>query len=478
MISNFPKFLIYLYILFNSSLQAQEIWRESFGVPNKGIWGSEKGTILSDFEGIKTWTLEYPGVKLENTDDYAKTVATSGGRFEVVDITGKVTWRSEIIDIAGYLEVDIELTASETGSNNNASLKYLKAFYRLNDGPEKPFSVNGENLGDWGSSVAKQQHLAGEKLQIFVHLANDFASDKAILDEVKVIALEKPAEPIIKNDLLINEALFNPVAGGSDFIEIYNNSQNAVSTNRLYLASRDSKLELTQVYPVSVSKRLLLPGSYLALTRDTNGVYPFFKIKCAECFIQMGKFPSYNIDFDYVVLLDEKMNIIDEFYYTGTMHHPLLALEKGISLERISFNRSTNDAANWHSASTTAGYGTPGYANSQAEPANTKIPRITFSTESFSPNSDGYNDEYKIEYELEKPGYIANISIFDAAGRFVMKLSDNEILGTGGTIAWNGKDQTGQRKNMGVYIVLVEIFNSAGQVYRFKDGVVLTDILD
>jgi hypothetical protein len=156
----------------------------------------------------------------------------------------------------------------------------------------------------------------------------------------------------------------------------------------------------------------------------------------------------------------------------------LLAEEKGISLERISFTQNTNDLKNWHSASTTSGYGTPGYVNSQIEIENVETPKVTFSPESFSPNFDGYNDEYQINYELDKPGYVANISIFDAAGRFIMKLANNEILGTSGTFIWNGDDQTGQRQNLGVYVVLVEIFNTAGEIYHFKDGVVLTDVLD
>jgi hypothetical protein len=58
-----------------------------------------------------------------------------------------------------------------------------------------------------------------------------------------------------------------------------------------------------------------------------------------------------------------------------------------------------------------------------------------------------------------------------------MKLANNEILGTSGTIVWNGEDQTGKRQNLGVYVVLIEIFNTSGEVYHYKDGVVLTDVL-
>jgi hypothetical protein len=59
-----------------------------------------------------------------------------------------------------------------------------------------------------------------------------------------------------------------------------------------------------------------------------------------------------------------------------------------------------------------------------------------------------------------------------------MHLAKNEVLGTEGVYAWNGKDKTGQRQNLGIYVVVVEIFDLHGNIHRFKDGVVLTDILD
>jgi hypothetical protein len=212
------------------------------------------------------------------------------------------------IDIGEYIKVDIKLNASETGSNTNNNLKYLKVFYKLDEGAEvairnkwrKPRKLEC-------SAIAEQKGLVGEKLQIVVRMSNDYSADKVILDEVIVIAEEKPLEPIQPGDILISEILFNPVAGGSDYVEIYNNSGKEISTNRLYLASRDNKLELTQIYPLSKSKRMFLPGNYLALTKDTSSVFPWFEIKCRECFLQMEKFPSYNNDFDYVVLLDENM---------------------------------------------------------------------------------------------------------------------------------------------------------------------------
>lgn len=477
MVRNSIIILIFFNLLNCSVVQSQEIWRESFSIPDKGIWGNESGAIQSDFSGITSWTLEFPGVSCSNADDYAKTVSTSGGRFEVRDIDGEVKWQSETIEIAGFNNVKIELTAAETGSNDNIQNKYLKAFYKIDEGEEIAFETNGENRGNWGSNKAEQSNLTGSKLQIMVYMANNYSADKVILDEVTVFG-EEDLDPILPGDLIINEVLFNPFPEGNDYVEIYNNSDKEIGLNRLYLATRSKDLNLTQIYPLTKLRTKLLPGHYLALAKDTNQVFPFYKIECPKCFLQMEKIPSFNNDKDYVALLDENMQVVDELFYTEKLHTPLLANRKGIALERISFSAPTNEIRNWHSAASLAGYGTPGYVNSQVENTTIDTPQITFHPKAFSPNFDGYNDEYEIRYQLDKPGYTTNISIFDAAGRFIMKLANNEFLGTNGTITWNGKNETGQLQNLGVYVVLVEVFDLNGNVYRFKDGVVLTDVLE
>src|SRR5690554_3330649 len=121
----------------------QVIWSESFTIPGKGIQGYSADSLQYDFDGIDTWSLEYGNVLLTDEGDYAKTVTTSGGRFEACDINSEVIWRSEWIMIDEFEAVSVELTSAETGSGNNSGTKYMKICYRLDDEEEIVFGING-----------------------------------------------------------------------------------------------------------------------------------------------------------------------------------------------------------------------------------------------------------------------------------------------------------------------------------------------
>ena len=125
MAQNILKFLTISLLTFFNPAHAQEVWRENFTLSGKGIWGDVSGIVQNDFTGISTWALEYNNIELSNADDYAKTVSTSGGRFEVCDIDGEVIWRSEWINISEFDTLNIQLNANETGNGANDETKYL-----------------------------------------------------------------------------------------------------------------------------------------------------------------------------------------------------------------------------------------------------------------------------------------------------------------------------------------------------------------
>jgi len=191
----------------------------------------------------------------------------------------------------------------------------------------------------------------------------------------------------------------------------------------------------------------------------------------------MKSFPTYADDGGKVVLLNDSLEVLDEFSYSAKMHSSFLADEEGVSLERISLEKPTNDRNNWASAAASVGFATPGLPNSQTSVEYNIQDKITCEPDAFSPNGDGYNDVLTIHYKMNKPGYVANVRIFDAAGRQVKYLVKNQSQSQEGNWMWEGENDNGRKMNIGIYIILVETFDQNGQTKTFKETCTLTDRL-
>jgi hypothetical protein len=278
--------------------------------------------------------------------------------------------------------------------------------------------------------------------------------------------------------ILINEVLFNPFSGGVDFVELVNISEQPIPVNRLMLATRDDMLALKQIYPVSTEKRFLNPGEFLVCTKDPAIVATQYITSNSASFCTMKSFPSYSDDAGTVVLLNDSLVVLDEFSYSAKKHSPFLADEEGVSLERISLEKPTSDRSNWSSSAASVGFATPGLPNSQSKSVTEIQDEITPEPKAFSPNGDGYNDELSIKFKFSKAGYIANVRIFDAIGKQMRFLVKNQSLAQEGSWLWDGKSESGQRISIGVYIILVEVFDQEGHTKIFKKTCTLTDRLE
>ncbi len=278
--------------------------------------------------------------------------------------------------------------------------------------------------------------------------------------------------------VLINEVLFNPPTGGDDFVELVNVSETPVSVHHLKLAARNDTLALKQIYGLSTTIRYLKPGHYLTCTKDPQLVIPFYISNDPETFCILKSFPSYPDDAGSVVLLNDSLEVIDELSYTAKMHSPFLTNVNGVSLERISWTKPTSDHNNWASAAGSAGFATPGSPNSQTETKTQTTENIHVEPIVFSPNGDGFNDQLTIRFSLDKLGYIANIRIFDVVGRQVKFLVKNQSLAQEGSWIWKGESDSNQRLKLGIYIILVELFDSEGYTKTFKKICTLTDRLN
>lgn len=172
-----------------NSTSAQIVWQENFNVADKGVWANDAGDLLTNFSGV-SWSLDYSACNFVKEGDYAKTVNTSGGRFEVQDTDGELVWMSEYIHIAEYDAINLYLDASETGSNEADDKKYLKAYYKLNSGEEIPFTPTFEAIGNFGITQLKQSRLVGDSVQLIIKMNSSYASDKVTLDNILVEAID------------------------------------------------------------------------------------------------------------------------------------------------------------------------------------------------------------------------------------------------------------------------------------------------
>jgi hypothetical protein len=232
---------------------AQIVWSESFAIPGLGFWGDADGkTVHSAPEPAQKWALDCTRCTFEDASDYLKTVTTSGGRLEAVDIGGEAVWTSAWISIRDLSGVSVSLLAKETGSGKDGLKKYLKAFVEIDDREARLFDEHASNEGDWGEATATCSGISGDSLRIVVRIMDQYASDKVILDEVAVLAEAgfpvSGAKLILPGTLLINEVLFNPYPNEVDFVEFYNASEDTVNLKNLWLANRNDTLGIRQKY--------------------------------------------------------------------------------------------------------------------------------------------------------------------------------------------------------------------------------------
>jgi len=273
-------------------------------------------------------------------------------------------------------------------------------------------------------------------------------------------------------DLIINEVLFNPYTGGSDFVEIYNNSNKFINLQGWSLANLEND-SIDNFKALTNNPKLILPGEFVLLTKDEQAVENDYMNSVSDAFLQMEALPTYSNDEGEVYLLNNLNMVTDSFHYTDDMHFALLNSEKGVSLERIDYDRPTNDESNWHSAAEDAGFATPGYENSQYMKTNTDGGEIVVDPLTFSPDNDGVDDVVNISYTFPAPGFVASIIIYDAKGRLVRNLIQNELLGITGTFSWDGINENSEKARIGIYIIFVEAYSVDGTVKSFKKTVVL-----
>ena len=274
-----------------------------------------------------------------------------------------------------------------------------------------------------------------------------------------------------RGDILINEILFNPEVGGSDYVELYNNSGNSLPLAQICLAKSNGDA-VERLYPIA-EEGTMEPHSLVVVTTDANYVTSHYTVLRPDRLLEVASMPTYADKTGTVTVATIDSVILDQFEYDASMHSRLLRDVEGVALERRSCERPTQEAANWYSAASTAGYGTPTARNSQSYEMLFLDNDFAFSTTLFSPDGDGYNDLIDITYSLQHCGLAANIIVFDRHGRKVRQIARGQLLGCQGALTWDGTDDNGSVCPRGNYIIVVEAYNESGARQSWRRTVAL-----
>jgi hypothetical protein len=273
-------------------------------------------------------------------------------------------------------------------------------------------------------------------------------------------------EQAAPNDIIINEILFNPVADGCDWIELYNASNKYIDLSSL-LVAKNEQGSIGSLSAIS-SDRLLEPGQWIVVGSDTSWIQATYPMH-GNLFVQ-NNLPSLNNDSSTIYLLTNNM-VIDRLSYQEDWHFDLLQDVEGVSLERISLENTIIPEQNWHSAASSMGSGTPGTQNSVYTQQPVPV-LFSCSNTAISPDNDGVEDVMLFQYELEQPGYVATLTIYTDLGQEICTILNNELVGTQGVVSWDGLTTDQTKAHLGLYVAVFSGFHPTDKKLFRKTAVI------
>jgi hypothetical protein len=423
-------------------------------VKKEGGWSLEMTDAANPCGGMENWKA--------STDPSGGTPGRLNAVQGIVnDLSPPLLLRSYTIDSLTIVAVFDEAIDSLSAS--------VKSNYTLTPGPA---IIEAKPLPPLFTQVVLhlQSPLAkGKQYELKVKNIGDCKNN--MIDPAKTANVGVP-ELCLPHDIIVNEILFNPGPGGFDFVEIYNYSNKIIDLSALSIANRNTSGTISNLRLLSATPYLIFPKDYEVFTEDPQRLNLDFHVKYPSRVLPVV-LPTYANDKGHVVLLNQQGTVIDEVAYSEQLHFPLLKIKEGVSLEKIDPAGDGLSQVFWHSAASSAGYGTPGYQNSQFRLIDDVKATVEVHPKTFSPDQDGQDDFVLLQYIVEENGYMINTTIFNISGQSVRYLVKNNLMGMKGNFRWDGLNENGKKLPTGVYIIYTEIFNLQGKRKQFKNAVVI-----
>ena len=470
-----PLSLTELEVSFNEAIDSLSAATEtnyfvnnSIGIPQTSTWSSTNQSkvllnFANPFSNKNTYNLD-----IQNVKDQADIPLIAASIPFTIDFVSP-----ELVDLITISPTELELEFNQPIESITGSLSIN---YNINNGIGNPINVEIDPIEPFRVYLELGNPLSNgiEYILQVKNIKNQLGIDMNPQDYSFDFLIGAMIEP---GDLVINEILADPLSGGGDYVELYNNSDNFLDISDLIISNttrtsgRDKNIETSLI---------LKPGEYVVLTPEPFFTLLNYTVENPDFLIE-NDLPAYNISDGNVSIFTSygfDTVMIDSFDYENDFHFPFIDDTKGISLERIDFGAPTQNSSNWHSASTISRGGTPTFKNSQIRPTNPADDFFSIAEKTFSPDEDGFRDFLLIDYSFETQGYLATVKIYDAKGRLVKTLFENELLGQEGSLKWNGITDEGRKARIGIYIILAEIFSPTKEAMQFKSTCVVAGQLD
>lgn len=342
--------------------------------------------------------------------------------------------------------------------NETVAFSFNQSGQLFHVNPEIPISKISEVSPDFKSldvvftEPIRQGEIYGVEM---VGVVSDCAGNRSLQGEEIPFGVNSE---ILPKDLVINELLTSSKDGtDADYVEIFNNTTKILDLKDLKIGYGGDSLPKKTI-PAASRGMQMMPHTYAVLCKNRETTLQQYVCKDKKALVQCDSLPNFASNTGVVFLCDKSLQTIDRLEYNEDMHYKKLLSTNGVSLERLSFNRATQDANNWFSAASTAGFGTPGYENSQSAYPESVL-EFSVTPEVFSPDNDGFEDFAEVSCRFPSEGERASVFVYNDKGLVVRSLVNNDLCGIENVFIWDGLDDRGNVLPPGLYVVQLDSWN-------------------
>ncbi|MDD4856677.1 MAG: lamin tail domain-containing protein [Candidatus Krumholzibacteria bacterium] len=309
------------------------------------------------------------------------------------------------------------------------------------------------DLAPCAADSAAVSFIAPEALRFEIQVRLEGAPDENPANDTAAVSLASSPGAIV-----INEIMYRPDEGMSEWIELKNGSPEACDLGSWTICDATGSKRL-----VSAGDFPIPPGGLAILARDSSSFMREFPACRAPVRGLVGALPSLNdseVDgvADIVELFDSEGVLVERIAYGA-----LIGSERGRSIERISADVcSARSGGIWHRCAAPTG-STPGEENSTRVETMRDGKGIVISPNPFCLRRDG---EASItgKRARDETGFL--VRVFSLEGFEVRRIFGEREGSLEFSCRWDGRANDGSCVRTGLYVCLVEFTGAGGGVCR------------